>query len=179
MKANLRAVWAAAGGDPGIPGGIKPVAHVDAERYKGTWYEIARLDHPFERRLSEVTASYYPRADGGLDVVNRGYDVVKRMWKEARGVAYPVNQPADGRFKVTFFWRFYAGYNIILLDPEYDHVVIVGPNRHFLWVLARTPWISDSVFKDITHWLSSQGFPASDLNRVHHERSYPTHTGTR
>ncbi|MCM2972036.1 lipocalin family protein [Larsenimonas suaedae] len=170
IRANVRALWAALGGDPGIAKGSKAVEQLDLARYQGTWYEIARLNHPFERRLSNVTATYTPRDDGGVDVLNRGFDLVRRQWRSAKGVAYPAgrNTPA-GRLKVSFFWRFFAGYNIIYLDAHYDHAIIVGPNRRYLWVLSRSPFISDTVFKELTHWLTRQGLPAGDLYRVHHD----------
>jgi apolipoprotein D and lipocalin family protein len=67
----------------GIPEGIKPVGHFNLEKYLGKWYEIARLDHSFERGLSRVTAEYSLRDDGGVRVLNRGYSAKDQVRKAA------------------------------------------------------------------------------------------------
>src|SRR5512134_2497998 len=78
----------------GVPKGITPVSHFDTQRYLGEWYEIARLEHSFEKGLSDITATYSLRDDGGINVLNRGYDAEKDEWREAQGRAYPVESPA-------------------------------------------------------------------------------------
>jgi apolipoprotein D and lipocalin family protein len=62
--------------------------------YLGKCYEIARLDHSFDKNLTNVTANYTMRADGGVRVINRGYSVTEKRWKTAQGEAYFV-QSAD------------------------------------------------------------------------------------
>ncbi len=120
------------------PQGVTPVENFDLDRYLGTWYEIARLDHRFERGLSQVSAVYSKRSDGGIDVLNRGLDSQSGQWKEANGRAYFVREPTVAQLKVTFFWPFYAGYNVIELDRDnYDYALICGPSRDYLWILAR------------------------------------------
>ena len=121
------------------PQGIMPVDHFDLDRYLGTWYEIARLDHRFERGLSQVSATYSKRSDGGVDVINRGFNSQANKWKEAKGRAYFIGEPDVARLKVTFFWPFYGGYNVIELDQEnYSYALICGPNKKYLWLLARS-----------------------------------------
>ena len=92
----------------GLPKNIEPVTGFESDKYLGTWYEIARLDHRFERGLSNVTATYTPRDDGGLVVANRGYSTTKLEWKEAEGKAYLVGDASVGHLKVSFFGPFYA-----------------------------------------------------------------------
>ncbi|OYZ07465.1 MAG: hypothetical protein B7Y32_02835, partial [Methylophilales bacterium 16-45-7] len=97
----------------GVPDNVKVVQSVDANQYLGSWYEIARLDHSFERGLEQVTASYSKNADGSIKVINRGYHPEKKEWKEAEGKAYFVDAPnADGTYvgklKVSFFGPFYG-----------------------------------------------------------------------
>ena len=93
----------------GVPKGVKPVQGFALDRYLGRWYEIARLDHSFERGLSHVTASYSMREDGGVRVLNRGYSEKKKEWKTAEGKAYFVKGPDEGYLKVSFFGPFYGG----------------------------------------------------------------------
>jgi apolipoprotein D and lipocalin family protein len=103
----------------GIPDGITPVAGFQVERYLGKWYEVARLDHSFERGLEQVTAEYSPRDDGDIRVMNRGYNTAKQQWEEAEGRAKFVGAKDVGQLKVSFFGPFYGGYNIVELDPNY------------------------------------------------------------
>jgi len=98
--------------------GIEPVKGFELERYLGKWYEIARLDHPFERGLSNITAEYQLKANGDVRVLNRGYNVAKKRWQDAEGTAKFVASPDVGRLKVSFFGPFYGGYNIINLDKD-------------------------------------------------------------
>ena len=56
----------------GMPEQVQPVNNFDLDRYLGQWYEIARLNHSFERGLDQVTATYSPRDDGGVMVINKG-----------------------------------------------------------------------------------------------------------
>jgi len=89
-----------------------------AERYLGRWYEIARLDHSFERGMSRVTAEYRKRDDGGIEVINRGYLADSKAWKEARGKAYFVDGSDKGYLKVSFFGPFYGSYVVFELDAK-------------------------------------------------------------
>ncbi|OCW97385.1 lipocalin family protein [Alishewanella sp. HH-ZS] len=125
-----------------VPEKVTPVSPFELERYLGTWHEIARLDHSFERGLTQVTAEYSLRDDGGISVLNRGYDATKERWKSATGKAYFVGDSNTGRLKVSFFGPFYGGYNIAKLDPDYQIALVVGPNLDYAWLLARKPQLS-------------------------------------
>lgn len=86
------------------PEGVEPVQNFELTPYLGKWYEIARLDHSFERGLSNVTAEYKLREDGGVTVINRGYSQQEQSWKQAEGKAYFVDEPSTGKFKSFFLW---------------------------------------------------------------------------
>ena len=101
-----------------IPENVSPVPGFNIDRYLGTWFEIARLDHPFERGLERVSAEYSLRDDGGIKVVNKGFDPQKNRWKEAIGKAYFVGDSNLGSLKVSFWGPFYSSYNIIALDKK-------------------------------------------------------------
>ena len=156
-------------GCTGVPDGVTPVRNLDLERYLGKWYEIARLDHRFERGLSHVTATYSKRNDGGIRVVNRGYDSRKKEWKEAEGKAYSVAESTIGRLKVSFFGPFYGGYNILALDTEnYRYSLVSGPNRSYLWILSRTPVMEPGVLERLVQLAQKLGFDTSQLIYVDH-----------
>lgn len=156
-------------GCTGIPDNVSAVTGFDVNRYLGTWYEIARLDHSFERGLEQVTAEYSVREDGGIKVINQGYDSEKERWETAEGKAYFVASSDVGRLKVSFFGPFYGGYNIIELDKEfYRYALVCGPDKSYLWVLARQPVLDEPTLEKLLAKASMLGFDADKLIFVKH-----------
>lgn len=154
----------------GLPEGITPVSEFEINRYLGKWYEIARLDHPFERGLESVSADYSLRDDGGVKVINRGYDPEKGQWQQAEGKAYFVGEPTVGRLKVSFFGPFYGGYNIIALDQKaYSYSMVCGPDRSYLWILARTRQMDAALLARLVDQAKTLGFDTGSLIYVKHE----------
>ena len=138
--AALAAVLAlAACSTPRTPEGIQPVTGFDVDRYTGRWHEVARIENGFERGLSQASATYTRNPDNTLKVVNRGYDPVRREWKEAEGTARFVDDPTRAALKVSFFGPFYGGYNVVALDENYQWALVVGSSRDYVWILSRTP----------------------------------------
>jgi apolipoprotein D and lipocalin family protein len=148
----------------GVPPGVQVVEDFEIERYQGAWYEIARLDHRFEKGLTHVSATYTPRADGGVTVNNRGYDSKRNRWKSIEGRAYAAEAADKGRLKVSFFRPFYAAYNVIALDQkDYSFAMVCGANKSYLWILSREKILPDSVFNKLVSDASRVGFPTQDL----------------
>lgn len=145
------------------PQGVTVIEGFDADRYLGQWYEIARLNHPFERGLNQVTATYSKRDDGGLKVVNRGFSVKKQQWKESVGKAYFTGDPQRASLKVSFFGPFYGGYNVIALDEDYQHALVCGPNRDYLWILSRTPTLDEALKQQLVAKARQLNFPVDQL----------------
>ncbi len=153
----------------GMPEGVTPVDDFELKQYLGKWYEIARLDHSFERGLSKVTADYSLRKDGGVQVLNRGYSSEKNEWKEAEGKAYFVGEQDQGYLKVSFFGPFYGSYIVFELDKEnYQYAVIAGPDTSYLWFLSRTPDVSEALYNDFIDRAAQLGFDTDSVIRVEH-----------
>lgn len=151
-------------GCTGIPEGVKPVSGFELNRYLGTWHEVARLDHSFERGLTNVTAEYSLRDDGGVKVLNSGFNSQENKRNQAEGKAYFLETPDVGRLKVSFFGPFYGAYNIVALDKaNYQYVMIAGPDTDYLWILARQPTLDVQVLKNLVQQAQSLGFPTEDL----------------
>ena len=147
-----------------IPAGVSAVKGFDVQRYLGTWYEIARLDHSFERGLINVSATYTLNEDGSVRVINRGFDPKLKRWKEAEGRARFVAGSDLGRLKVSFFWPFYGGYNIIALDErDYSYALVCGNSRSYLWILARQPELPATTMGALTQKASALGFDTNAL----------------
>ena len=151
-------------GCTGIPEGINAVDGFEINRYLGTWYEVARLDHRFERGLENISATYTLREDGGVDVLNKGWDIKAGEWRQAQGKAYFVEQADQGRLKVSFFWPFYGGYNIIELDKkDYAYSMVTGPDRSYFWILSRTKQLPDATLQALIKQAKSLGFATDEL----------------
>ncbi|MGK2925148.1 MAG: lipocalin family protein [Lysobacterales bacterium] len=162
--AALLALPALLTGCVGMPQGVRPVSGFELDRYLGKWYEIARLDHSFERGLTQVTAEYSLREDGGVRVVNRGYLAAKQEWNEAVGKAYFVESEDSGYLKVSFFGPFYGAYVVFELDEaNYQHAFISGPDTSYLWLLARTPRVSDELLQRFRERAGGLGFDTDAL----------------
>ncbi|KAA0874444.1 lipocalin family protein [Nitrincola tapanii] len=157
-------------GCSGMPKSVQPVAEFELQRYLGTWYEIARLDHSFERGLSQVTAEYSMRSDGGVRVLNRGFSEAEQRWKEAEGRAYFVGDRDKAYLKVSFFGPFYGSYVIFDLDPEYQHAYISGPSHKYLWLLSRTPQVDPEILEDFVTKAQTLGFATESLIFVEHSQ---------
>lgn len=153
------------------PDFVTPVSGFELDRYLGTWYEIARLDHRFERGLNDVTANYSRRDDGGVRVLNRGYSETDNRWEDAEGKAYFVNSPDEAFLKVSFFGPFYGAYVVFDLDTDnYQHAFVAGPNTKYLWFLSRTPTVSEAMIERFESHAQSLGYDTSELIYVSQTR---------
>lgn len=163
------AILALLTGCTGVPEGIAPVHGFDAQRYLGTWYEIARLDHRFERGLDDVSARYAANPDGSIAVVNRGLERGQCRWKEAQGRAVFLGPRDVGSLAVTFFWPFAGGYHVFALDErDYGWALVSGPSRDYLWILARSPDLPEPVRAELVARAGALGFPVAQLIAVRH-----------
>jgi apolipoprotein D and lipocalin family protein len=156
----------------GIPENVKPVDHFKLEKYLGKWYEIARLDHSFERGLTRITADYSLRDDGGVRVLNRGYSAKDNSWKEVEGKAYFVKGPNQGYLKVSFFGPFYGSYIVFGLDHEnYQYSLVCGPDKSYLWILNRGPKMEEDIKNSLIEKAAESGFDTGKLIFVDHNKT--------
>lgn len=150
-----------------IPDGLEPVDDFDSKRYLGKWYEIARLDHRFERNLTNVSATYSPKSPDGITVVNKGYDTKKKKWKSIEGVARFIGDENVGSLKVSFFGPFYGGYHVVDLDKEnYSYSMVVGPDRSYFWILSRTRQMEASTYDRLVKKAATLGINTAELIKV-------------
>lgn len=149
---------------PKEPAPPRTVAHVDLERYVGTWYEIASYPQRFQRGCTATTAVYTLREDGMIQVLNRcNRDSLDGRETIGRGRARVVDQASNAKLKVTFFWPFWGDYWIIDLDREYRYAVVGHPSRKYLWILSRTSTMDPLVYSGILERLTAQGYNVARL----------------
>lgn len=148
----------------GMPKGVTPVKGFELDRYLGQWYEVARLDHSFERGLEQVTATYKLNEDGSVAVINRGFSTKTQKWSVANGKAKFVNDPDEAYLKVSFFGPFYGSYVVFELDKkDYDYAFVSGPDLSYLWLLSRKKTVAPEVKARFLEKAASIGFDTEQL----------------
>ncbi|MCC8133458.1 MAG: lipocalin family protein [Tannerellaceae bacterium] len=152
-----------------IPKGVNAVKPFDKEKYLGKWYELARLDFHFEKNIINATAEYSLNKDGSIKVVNRGYNIKKQEMKESVGKAKFVDSPEEGKLKVSFFGPFYAGYNVVAIDPDYQYALVIGKNHNYLWILSRETTMPENIKQDYLQKARELGYDTSKLLWTQHD----------
>jgi len=147
------------------------VPHVDFDRYQGTWHEIARFPNRFQKRcVGDVTATYSLRSDKKIDVLNR-CRVADGSYISARGIAKTVGQgQPNSMLKVRFAPRFlsflpmvWGDYHVLTLAPDYSYAAVGSPDRRYLWILARSPAVQASTYRQILEEVRAKGFDVERL----------------
>ena len=141
------------------------VLTLDLDKYLGSWYEIARYDHFFERGIQYAKATYTFREDGRIDVLNTG--VKNGKPKAAKGIARLTDIPA--LLRVSFFGPFYADYRVMLLDTGYQYALVGSGSDKYLWILSRTPHLSEDVKAKILDEAVQRGYDPKKLIWVEQE----------
>ena len=146
------------------------VSDFELDRYLGTWYEIARYDHTFERGLQGVTAEYTLRKNGKLNVVNKGFKKSPQGKESvAKGKAKFAGLATDGHLKVSFFLFFYADYYIMELDADYQWAIIGSSSEDYLWILARKPYLTNDMYQELLQRIQQRGYNTDKLIKVEHD----------
>ena len=152
-----------------VPKNVEPVSGFELNKYTGKWYEIARLDHGFERGLEKVSATYSINDDGSVRVVNKGLSIKNQQWQEAVGKAKFVRDENTGFLKVSFFGPFYGSYVIFDLDKENYQYAFVTGGKNYLWLLSRTPTISEELKNKFLRVSKEAGYNVDELIFVNQE----------
>jgi len=142
---------------------VVPVSNFKADKYLGTWYEIARIENRFEKGLTQVTANYSYRDDGGIKVLNKGFNTKKDKWDEAVGKAYFVGDKDKGHLKVSFFGPIYGPYVVFELDENYQYSFVTNHNKKYLWFLSRTAEVTPEMKEKFLRRVKDMGFETENL----------------
>lgn len=145
------------------------VANVDVDRYLGKWHEIARFEHRFQEGCVNSTATYSLREDGDIRVENACEVVGESNKRSATGRAWVVEDETNAKLRVQFFLAdlkipFLSGrYWILALADDYSYVMVGEPGREYLWILSRTPELSDHTIRDLIQKAQVAGFDTKRL----------------
>lgn len=140
------------------------VTELDLTRYAGSWYEVARYDHRFERGLVGCMAQYNIDDDGTIQVLNTGYrDSLDGEFKESEGKARRPDASKPGELEVSFFLSFYSPYKVLELADDYRYALVGSKNDKYLWILSRTPQLTPA---DESHLLQCAQQRGYDINKL-------------
>ena len=143
------------------------VKNVEIEKYLGTWYEIARFPHSFEKGLVGVTATYSLRKDGKIKVLNQGYKgSLGGKRSLAEGKAKIPDPSVNSRLKVSFFLFFYGDYYILELDDDYQWAMIGSSSPDYFWILSRTPQMDPGIYQFLLDNAEKRGYDLGPLIEV-------------
>ena len=147
---------------------LKTVNKVDINKYLGSWYEIARYEHSFEKGCTNVKATYSLNKDN--DYINVLNECTKEGEKTvAKGVAYAKDE-SNSKLKVSFFRPFYGNYWILMLGDDYEYALIGEPSREYLWILARKSSINTTLKDKILNELPKLGYTKEKLIWTKHNK---------
>jgi apolipoprotein D and lipocalin family protein len=148
---------------PSVQPPIQSVAMVDQSRWMGRWYQIARLPNRFQKGCTGAYTDFSLRDDGQINVINSCRNEKDGSLRQEKGHAWVIEPTSNARIKVSFFWPFRSEFWVIGLGKEYEYTVVASPNRKYLWIMSRTPTMSDDLYADIVKEIERQGF---DINKI-------------
>ncbi|MCX7099217.1 MAG: lipocalin family protein [Methylococcales bacterium] len=152
------------------PSAIKPLAHVDLNQFMGDWYVIACIPTMIETEAYNAIESYQLETDGSIKTTfvfrNGGFDGPKKQYNP-RG--FVVDNTGNAIWGMQFIWPIKAEYIIAYLDKDYSSTIVARNARDYVWIMARTPFISDSRYQELTKTVADLGYDVSKLRKIPHQ----------
>jgi apolipoprotein D and lipocalin family protein len=146
---------------------LETVSFVDLDKYAGKWFEIASYPQRFQKGCHGTTATYTKSGQGYIIVENRcNKNSLTGKQSYIKGKAFVEKNSGNAKLKVQFFWPFRGKYWIIDLAEDYSFAVVSHPNRKYLWILSRSPQMSESVYAQILYRLEKKGFDLLKLQKT-------------
>ncbi len=153
---------------------IPPVAQVDLPRFMGDWYVIAHIPTFIEKDAHDAIESYALREDGKVQTTYRqrkgSFDAPVKTMRPVGTV-----RPGTGNavWGMQFVWPIKAEYVIVYVDDAYQQTIVGRSARDYVWVMARTPTISDADYDAHVARLRDLGYDVSQLRRVPQRAAAP------
>jgi len=146
---------------------MKTVDYVDIDRFMGPWYVIANIPTFLEKGAHNAVETYSLNDDGTIATKftfrKGGFD---GKHKEYNPKGFILDEASNARWGMRFVWPIKADYRIVYLDDDYTQTIIGRQNRDFVWIMARTPVISNQDYDQLVSLVESLGYDTSDLQRV-------------
>jgi len=148
---------------------MKTVDHVDIDRFMGPWYVIANIPTFLEKEAHNAVETYTLNDDGTIatnfSFRKGGFD---GKLKEYNPKAFIQDKESNALWGMRFVWPIKADYRIVYIDDDYSTTIIGRQSRDFVWIMARSPTISDLHYDELVSMVESLGYDTSKLERVPH-----------
>ena len=165
----IAAAWILISGCQSMPP-IQTVQQVDIQRFMGDWYVIANIPTFMEKEAYNAIESYRIDDDGTIATTftyNKGSFEGPLKKYTPRG--FITDTASNAVWGMRFIWPFKAEYRIIYLNEDYSQTIIGRTKRDYVWLMARTPGISEQDYQQALDFMASQGYDISRVQRVPQE----------
>lgn len=146
---------------------MKTVDYVDLERFMGSWYVIANIPTFLEKGAHNAVETYELNEDGSIQTtftfLKDGFDGEA---KEYNPKGFVRDTQSNALWGMRFIWPIKADYRIVYLDEDYSQTVVARQKRDFIWIMARTPSISEDDYERLIELAESIGYDVSKIERV-------------
>jgi apolipoprotein D and lipocalin family protein len=151
---------------------IATVPQVDINRFMGSWYVIAAIPTAIETESFNAIESYKLDDDGTIATTftfNKGSLDGKVKTYNPRG--FVVENSGNARWGMQFIWPIKAEYLIAHVDENYTETIIARNARDYVWIMARTPHLSEEAYQALVQKVSDMGYDLKKLRRVPHNKA--------
>ena len=146
---------------------MQTVASVDLERFMGPWYVIANIPTFVEKGAHNAIETYKLNDDGTIATTftfrKNSFDGKK---KEYNPKGFVLDKETNARWGMRFIWPLKSDYRIVYLDDEYTQTIIARQARDFVWIMARTPTISEDDYEELVAFIGTLGYDTTKIQRV-------------
>jgi len=145
-----------------------PVAErVDLDRFMGDWYVIANIPTSPEKGAHNAVESYRLDKDGSIATTftfrEGAFDGPEKVMRP-RG--FVRDRTSNAVWDMQFVWPFRAEYLIAHVDADYTETIIARSRRDYVWIMARTPQITEADYARLTRKVADLGYDMAKLERV-------------
>lgn len=142
-------------------------SHVNLERFMGNWYVIANIPTWIEKDAHNAMESYRLNPDGTIATTFAFHaDSFEGEKKIYHPTGYVLNKKSNAVWGMQFIWPFKSDYRIVYVSPDYTETIIGRIKRDYVWIMARTPQISDADYQKLVGIIKKQGYDTSKLQKV-------------
>lgn len=141
----------------------EPLSYVDAKRFSGLWYEIARTYNSYQERCVASTVEYTLIEPLEYRVNNRCFDtVIGGDLIEYEGTAKPTEDESMSRIDMTYFWIFTKEYRVLHIEEDYSSAIVADEEMDQVWIMNRKPQMEQERLQSLLSRLK----PLMDLSRL-------------
>lgn len=146
---------------------IKPVSQVDLPKFMGDWYVIAAIPTMIETQAYNAIENYAQNPDGTIATTFTYYKgAFDGPFKEYHPKGFVQPNTGNAIWGMQFIWPIKADFRIAYLDSDYQRTIIARNARDYVWIMARTPQISDTDYDAMVQSVKDMGYDTSKLRKV-------------